>query len=60
MTEVRKKDLHNDENDLAYWLSKSVEERIQALEELRCRYMKYFMQDADRKVQRVYSIMSLK
>jgi hypothetical protein len=57
MTEVRKRDLHDDENDLTYWLSKSVEERIQALEELRYRYMKFFTNESDRRLQRVYSVV---
>jgi hypothetical protein len=60
MKNVRKTTSKAQENDLAFWLTKSALERIQALEELRRRYIKFFGNESDRLLQRVCTITSQK
>ena len=60
MTHVNKTKLNNQGNDLAYWLTKTPAERISALEELRLRYIKFFKNGTERRLQRVCSIVKQK
>ncbi len=48
------------ESDLAYWKQKTPLERIQALEDLRQQYIKFFLNGVQPRFQRVYKITQLK
>lgn len=48
------------ENDIAYWKQKTPLERIQALEDLRHQYIKFFMNGVQQGFQRVYRITQQK
>ena len=53
---LNKHKISGPQNDLRYWLSKSVQERIEALEELRYRDVKFFLNESNQRFQRVYTI----
>jgi hypothetical protein len=48
------------ENDLAYWKQKTPLERIQALEDLRQQYIKFFLNGVQPRFKSVYKITQLK
>ena len=60
MKEINKTKLSESRNDLQFWLGKSITERLQALEDLRFRYLKYFKNESERRLQRVCSIVKQK
>jgi hypothetical protein len=60
MKKINKIKLSDSSNDLQFWLSKSITERLQALEDLRFRYLKYFKNESERRLQRVCSIVKQK
>lgn len=51
-------DLHEDGNDLAYWLTRSPQERIHALEYMR--HMVHGVDQANDRIQRFFEIVDLK
>jgi lipopolysaccharide/colanic/teichoic acid biosynthesis glycosyltransferase len=53
---IHKKKLHSKDNDFQYWKSKSMEERLDAIEFLRQSYMKTET-DVQQRLQRVYRII---
>jgi hypothetical protein len=53
------KRLHDRESSYDYWKSRSYQERLEAIEELRRQYIE-FMGYADRRLQRVCRIVKLK
>lgn len=57
---VRKYKLGEEPNDLNYWLEKSPEERLAALELLRERYITMFLNGIRPRLQRVYTITKRK
>jgi hypothetical protein len=56
---VTKLDLHAPPGDLAYWRSRSIEERLSALESIRQEFHKW-KYGAEPRLQRVYTIVKLK
>jgi hypothetical protein len=54
---VSKKDRHTDRE---YWLNKTPQERLDALEELRMQYIRYLYPDALPRLQRVYRVVKKK
>ena len=60
MKKINKIKLSEKQNDLQFWLSKSITERLEALEDLRFRYLKYFKNESERRFQRVCSIVKQK
>ncbi len=57
---VVKKSLKGQESDLAYWQTRSFEERLAALEEMRQEYNNWKYTDAEQRFQRVYRVTQLK
>jgi|JI10StandDraft_1071094.scaffolds.fasta_scaffold202990_2 hypothetical protein len=57
---IQKYKLAEEPNDLAYWLSKTPQERLAALEVLRQRYVKFFLNGNRQGFQRIYSTRQLK
>jgi hypothetical protein len=60
MVTVHKHSLESGGNDLKYWLTKTPAERISALEEMRYRYIKFFKNGSDTRLQRVCTIVKQK
>ena len=56
---VRKYDIKNQPSDLSFWQSKSYQERLRALEEIRREYNSW-RYDAQQGFQRVYRIVKRK
>ncbi|CAN5235597.1 hypothetical protein BH09BAC5_BH09BAC5_03220 [soil metagenome] len=57
---IHKTKLNEETNDLAYWLTKTPAERLAALEVLRIRYLKFFKNGTESRLQRVCSIVKQK
>jgi hypothetical protein len=57
---VKRYKLGEEPNDLEYWLSKTPEERLSGLEELRQQYYKIFCNGVRPEFQRVYRIIKLR
>ncbi len=53
---VKKLNLNDQGNDLEFWLTKSYEERLIALENLRQQYFKFFTNGLGTRLQRVYRV----
>ena len=54
---IKKYKLGEEPGDLDYWLTKSMSERIAALEQLRERHVNFFMNGVNPGFQRVYKII---
>jgi hypothetical protein len=54
---VKKLNLKDETNDLEFWLTKSYQERLAALEVLREHYVKYFLNGHRPGFQRVYRVI---
>lgn len=54
---VKKYKLNEEPNDLEFWLKKSYTERLQALEDLREHYIKFFLNGNRPRFQRVYRVI---
>ncbi len=54
---VKKLNLTDETNDLEFWLTKSYQERLAALEVLREHYIKYFLNGHRPGFQRVYRVI---
>jgi len=55
--QIKKYKLGEEPNDLQYWLTLSPAERVLALEELRERYIKFYLNGINPGFQRVYKII---
>ncbi len=56
---VKKYDINNQPNDFSYWKSKSYQERLAALEQIRSEYNSW-RYHAEQRLQRVYRIIKQK
>ncbi len=56
---VKKYDINNQPNDFSYWQSKSYQERLAALEQIRSEYNSW-RYHAEQRFQRVYRIIKQK
>lgn len=57
---VRKVGLHDRNDDVAYWRSRTFAERLEALEEIRREYNSWKYTDAEQRFQRVLRVAKLK
>lgn len=54
---VHKYKLGEEPKSYDYWLTKTIAERIAALEDIRYQYQKFFLNESDRRLHRVYKVI---